>query len=360
MKVNKRKIVDALRLASLPLVPLYAGVTALRNFLFNKNIFPSIAVKASVISVGNITVGGSGKTPLVVYLAKLLKAHGKNVAVLSRGYGRNSKGYLFVSDGKEMKTSVEECGDEIYQTVLECSVPAAVSESRVKGARRLLREDRIDTLLLDDAFQHRWIARDLDILIFDQRFLHDASPLRRTFLPTGMLREDFCSIARAQVVVMNRKFSSKKEIPERFKKYFADKKVFTAEYLAEGFVDVKKKTRYQPAEFEGQKSLVISGIANPHSFFKALEQLNVDTANRMIFRDHKFYTVEDIQNIRKQFYATNVHSVITTQKDAVKLMQYAKELDDIDIYYLHIELHFDDAHSFEKEVIQKLSEPKKK
>lgn len=369
MKINKRKIVDGLRLTALPLVPVYALITAIRNFLFDAKIFRSTKVNATVISVGNLTVGGSGKTPLVVYLTKLLKQNGKKVAVLSRGYGRKTKGFVFVSDGNEIRTSVEDCGDEIYQTILECAVPAAVSESRVKGAKQLLAKSEIDTIVLDDAFQHRWIFRDLDILIFEQRFLLEASPLRRTFLPTGLLREDFCSTKRADIIVLNRKFSEQKEIPERLQKYFETKpangkrqdgKVFTASYSAKGFFDIKKKTFYESKEFEGQKSLVISGIANPHSFFKALEQLHVDTGNRMVFRDHKFYTPEDIQNIRKQFYATNVHSVITTQKDAVKLMQYKKELDDIDIFYLKIELQFDNDKDFINEIFKKLSEPKTK
>jgi tetraacyldisaccharide 4'-kinase len=360
VKINKRKIVDGLRLAALPLVPGYVLITAIRNFLFDAKIFPSTKVGATVISVGNLTVGGSGKTPLVVYLTKLLKQNGKKVAVLSRGYGRKTEGFLFVSDGEEIKTSVEECGDEIYQTVLECSVPAAVSESRVKGAQKLLLKSKIDTIVLDDAFQHRWIFRDLDILIFEQRFLLEASPLRRTFLPTGFLREDFSSTKRADIIVLNRKFSEKKEIPERLQKYFKTKQVFTARYSAKGFFDIKKKTFYEPEEFKGQKSLVVGGIANPHSFFKALEQMHVDTGNRMVFRDHKFYTPEDIQNIRKQFYATNVHSVITTQKDAVKLMQFKKELDDIDIFYLKIELQFDNEKDFVNEFFKKLSEPKTK
>jgi len=360
MKLNKRKIVDGLRLATLPLVPVYALITAIRNVLFDAKIFSSTKVNATVISVGNLTVGGSGKTPLVVYLTKLLKQRGKKVAVLSRGYGRQSKGFLFVSDGLELKANVEDCGDEIYQTVLECSVPAAVCENRVNGAKQLLVKAEVDTIVLDDAFQHRWIFRDLDILIFEQRFLLEASPLRRTFLPTGLLREDFSSTRRADIIVLNRKFSEKKEIPEQLKKYFETKRVFTARYSAKGFFDIKKKTFYESKEFEGQKSLVISGIANPHSFFKVLEQLNVDTENRMIFRDHKFYTLEDIQNIRKQFYVMNVHSVITTQKDAVKLMQFKKELDDIDIYYLKIELQFDDEKDFTNEIFKKLSEPKTK
>ncbi|MDP2362280.1 MAG: tetraacyldisaccharide 4'-kinase, partial [Ignavibacteria bacterium] len=231
-----------LKILLAPLVPLYAVIIYLRNLFFDKSVFKSGKVNAKVISVGNITVGGSGKTPLVIYITNLLKNSGYRIGVLSRGYGRKSRGYKLVSKGDEILTSVKECGDEIYQTVLECSVPAAVSESRVKGAKQLLAKSDIDTIVLDDAFQHRWIVRDLDILIFEQRFLLEASPLRRTFLPTGLLREDFSSTRRADIIVLNRKFSEQKEIPARLQKYFETKQVFTARYSAKGFFDIKKKT----------------------------------------------------------------------------------------------------------------------
>ncbi|MEJ2615090.1 MAG: tetraacyldisaccharide 4'-kinase, partial [Ignavibacteriaceae bacterium] len=122
-----------LRIILLPFVPVYAAVIKVRNKFFDKNIFKSKKVDARVISVGNITIGGSGKTPLVIYLANLLKNHGKSVGVLSRGYGRKSKGYLLVSDGKKIFTSVDLSGDVIFHTPIECSVPAAVSESRFEG-----------------------------------------------------------------------------------------------------------------------------------------------------------------------------------------------------------------------------------
>ena len=113
-------------------------------------------------------------------------------------------------------------------------------------------------------------------------------------------------------------------------------------------MDIKKRTNYKIEEFEGQKSLVVSGVANPYSFVNALEQTNVDTQNRIIFRDHKYYTIKEIQRIRKEFYETNSHSVVTTEKDAVKLSKYSKELDDIDIFFLKIELELDEPERFKE------------
>jgi tetraacyldisaccharide 4'-kinase len=342
-----------LKIILYPLVPVYLLAVKLRNLFFDKNIFKSREVKAKVISVGNITVGGSGKTPLVIYLTGLLDSSNRNVGVLSRGYGRKSSGYKLVSDGKAILTTVRESGDEIYHTVLECKVPAAVSEDRVIGAERLIEETGIDTIVLDDAFQHRWIKRDLDLVVVAQRFLTSNNFFINNLLPTGNLREPYSGLQRADAIVINRKFSEQKEIPADRKKYFDGKKIFTARYSAIGFVDIIKKEEYGLEEFDGQKGLVVSGIANPVSFLNVLLQTNVDTSNKMIFKDHKDYTVNEVQKIRKEFYATNSHSVVTTEKDAVKLMNFAKELDDIDIFYLKIKLEIDNEELFREFLLEK-------
>lgn len=338
-----------------PLVPVYYLIINIRNSFFDKNIFKTTKVDAKVISVGNITTGGSGKTPLVIFLAKLLKTGKKNVGVLSRGYGRKTKGYLLVSDGKNIFSKVDECGDEIYHTVLECVVPAAVSEDRAKGAAKLIEETDVDVLVLDDAYQHRWINRDLNLLIFEQNFLTDSSFYLQKLLPFGSMRESYESVDRADAIIINKKFSEKKEIPAGIQKYFENKKIFYAYYEAINFVDIKRKTEYKLSDFEGQVSLVVSGIANPYSFINILEQNKVDTKNRLIFKDHKNYSHKEVQKIRKEFYATNSHSVVTTEKDAVKLTEYSKELDDIDIFYLKIEMRFEDAESFGNFVLSKIN-----
>jgi len=329
-----------------PLTPLYAFIIGLRNYLFDKNIFKSKSVNAKVFSVGNISVGGSGKTPVTIYLTTLLKQAGLKVGVLSRGYGRKSRGYLLVSDGKKFMTTVEQSGDEIYHTVLDCSVPAAVSENRVKGAESLIKDTGVDAIVLDDAFQHRWIKRDVDVLVVDQRFLTEKSFFTNNLLPTGALREPLGSVKRADAVIINRKFMEKKIIPDEFKQYFQRKRIFTGYYKAISFFDLKHNTELNLEEFQGQKSLVVSGIATPFSFLNILRQAKVDTHNKLIFKDHKRYNYNDIQRIRQLFYSTNSHSVVTTEKDAVKLIKFSREMDDIDIYYLKIKFALDDESGF--------------
>ncbi len=337
-----------------PLVPLYSVIISLRNLFFDKSVFKSVKVNAKVISVGNITVGGSGKTPLVIYVTNLLKNSGYKVGVLSRGYGRKSRGYKLVSKGDEILTSVEECGDEIYHTSLECKVAAAVSENRVKGAKRLIEESKINFIVLDDAFQHRWISRDADLVIIDQSFVNTKDFFTHNLLPAGDLRERFESLKRSDAIILNRKFLEKEEINQEMKKYFEGKKIYTAYYKAISFVDVMRKIEYNLDDFKGQDSLVVSGIANPKSFLNILNKVHVNTKNKMIFRDHKKYTLKEVQQIRKQFYITNSHSVLTTEKDAVKLSRFKREFDDTDIFYLKINLCMDDEESFKQYLINKL------
>jgi len=338
--------VIVLKIILYPLIPVYAFVISLRNFLFDKNVFKSRSVNAKVYSVGNISVGGSGKTPVTIYLTTLLKQSGSKVGVLSRGYGRKSKGYVLVSDGSNILTSVEKSGDEIFHTVLDCEVPAAVAENRVKGAEKLISDAGVNVLVLDDAFQHRWINRDVDLLVIDQRFLTEKSFFINNLLPTGVLREPLKSIRRADAVIINRKFMEKKIIPQEYNNYLEGRNIFTGYYKAISFFDLKHETEYSLEDFQGQKSLVVSGIATPFSFLNALRQTKVDTQNKLIFRDHKQYTYDDIQRIRQLFYSTNSHSVVTTEKDAVKLTRFSRELDDIDVYYLKIKFNLDDEDGF--------------
>lgn len=344
-----------LKILLTPLTPVYALIISLRNLFFDKSVFNSKKVNAKVVSVGNLTIGGSGKTPFVIYLTNLLKISGLKPSVLSRGYGRNTKGYLLVSKSGEPITDVQSCGDEIYHTVIECKIPAAVCENRIEGAERLLKDAETDIIVLDDGFQHRWIDRNLDIVLFDQKFLLDKSVFNQSLLPLGIMREGFNSLRRADAIIINRKFSKEtnNSLIEELNRY--QKPVFTAHYKAISFVDMTRKTEYSLEEFNGQESLVISGIANPTSFLSILNDVGVNTQNKIIFRDHKNYTQKEVQRIRKEFYQTNSHSVVTTEKDAVKLLQFSKEFDDIDIFYLKIALAMDDEESFKRYLSEKLN-----
>lgn len=337
-----------------PFTLIFWIIVKIRNSLFDNGIFKITKVEAKVLSIGNLTVGGSGKTPTVLNVSSFLKSQGLKVGVLSRGYGRDSKGYILVSEGKKIKVPVNICGDEIYMAADELNIPAAVSERRVEGAQKFLKDINLDCIVLDDAFQHRWIYRDLDIVLIDQRFLLKESNCEKALLPLGLLREPFSSLNRADIIIINRKFSDRIELPDWIKKYLDNEKLFFASYEAIGLFDLKTHKFFDIGEFQGQKSLVVCGIAKPYSFFNVLEKNKVDFTNKLIFTDHQTYTEKEVQLIRKKFYDTNAFSVVTTHKDAVKLTNYSKELDDIDIYYLKIELKIENKEKFESILINKM------
>ena len=287
-----------------------------------------------------------GKTPLVINIVNYLKNKSKKVGVLSRGYGRKTKGYKLVSDGKQLLLPAKDAGDEIFLVADECKIPAAVSEKRVLGAKKFLQDVDLEIIVLDDAFQHRWIGRDFNILIIDQRFLSNVNSFDQTLLPLGSMREPFDSIKRADAVIINKKFSPKITIPMKVRKYLIDKDIFFSHYKVSGIFDVKTNKEYSTKDFEGQNSLVVCGIAKPISFLTALTVNSIKINNQLIFLDHKNYSNNEVQEIRKKFYDTNSFSVLTTHKDAVKLMEFRRELDDIDIYYLKIDVEFEEPESF--------------
>lgn len=344
-------MLEFVRIIFSPLVFVYAFIVKARNFLFDHGYFKIKRTDAKVISVGNITVGGSGKTPTVLMLAKILKERGKKVGVLSRGYGRDSYGYKFISDGITIFTTPKDGGDEIWLVANELKIAAAVCERRVTGANKLIRDAGVDTIILDDAFQHRWIYRNLDVVLIDQRFLNKVGFIDQKLLPLGIMREPFESLKRADVVIINRKFSEKSPLPGKLKIHFEQKKVYHGFYRVKGIYDVKTHHEFPMNEFKGQKSLVVCGIARPHSFLKVLEENGINVENKILYQDHADYSKTEVQHIRKKFYDTNCYSVLTTQKDAVKLSHFSTELDDIDIYYLKIEMAIDEQTEFEELVI---------
>lgn len=343
--------IKALKNIIYPLSLLYGLGVAIRNYLFESGILPQKKVSASIISIGNITAGGSGKTPAAIYVAGLLSSFGIKAGILSRGYRRKSRGYLLVSRGREILADVSQSGDEMYLAAKELSIPAAVCENRVKGAERLIKDCPVEAIVLDDAFQHRYIARDLNILMFDQRFLTEKSPEDRRLLPSGLLREPFNAVKRSDLIIINRKFAKKKIIQKKTLKYFLNKPLYYGYYYENGIFDLKSGQRYELCDFCGQKSLVVSGIARPFSFLNVLEKSGISIDDKLLFTDHKNYSYKEIELIRRTFYEANSYSVLTTEKDAVKLSRYSKELDDIDIFFLKIGFRLEDDEGFKNTLL---------
>lgn len=328
-----------IRLILLPLTLIYALVIILRNKFYDWKIFSSILFTIPVISVGNITVGGTGKTPHIAYLAALLKDKYK-IAILSRGYGRSSRGFKLVSE----KYPASKVGDE--PLMLKQKYPEvimAVDESRVNGIYKLLESNPdIQLVLLDDAFQHRAVKPGLSIVLVDyyQPVFHD------WLLPVGRLRENIGALSRADIIIVSKtpdhftreqqkELEQKLHLLQHQKLYFSYLNYGELVSLDEGVASIPVS---QLKEYD---CILVTGIANTKPLLEFIKP-NSYSVKHLAFNDHHNYTGADIQNILKSYKELRGDKklIITTEKDAVRLAAFKKEFPDNVVYYIPIEVKF--------------------
>ncbi|MBN1117829.1 MAG: tetraacyldisaccharide 4'-kinase [Bacteroidales bacterium] len=313
-----------MRLLLLPFSAIYWLITAIRNFAFDKGFLKSVKFGFPVISVGNITVGGTGKTPHVEYLIKLLQDTSKP-GVLSRGYKRKTKGFVLA----HKKTNVNEIGDEPFQIFNKFSkISVAVCESRVEGVQKLVeKKPKTKVVLLDDAFQHRYIKPGLSVLLIDYY-----RPVFKDFLlPAGNLREGIRGIHRADVVVITKvpqELSSDEKNHWRAKLRLNSKQdlFFSGiEYKnpVRLFDNTKKDFSFEGIAEKKMKVLLVTGIANPDPLKDFLSYSKIKFEH-LAFADHHDFTQNDIQKIKAEFNAFGKRKklILTTEKDAMRLKSF--------------------------------------
>lgn len=311
---------------------LYRLLVGIRLSLYRKRVFRSRKLPCTVISVGNITLGGTGKTPTVIGVARLLQEKGKRVAVLSRGYGRkNENDVLVVSDGMIVKDDTIEYGDE--PVLLASRLPGVavvVGADRYRAGLTALERFNPDVLLLDDGFQHVRLERDLNILLLaaDEPFGNGR------VLPAGPLREPLHAIARADVVVLTRAepgqdLSTARSVIGRY----ADAQVVTANHVPTGAREIVSGCDKQLSSMRGMPILAFAGIARPDTFFSLLLGLGADVRKQLPFPDHYPYRESDIDDIRRTAAEYKAEMIITTEKDAVRL----RRLTPREVWFLRIE-----------------------
>jgi tetraacyldisaccharide 4'-kinase len=294
-----------------PLSPIYRGIIGVRNTLYDHHILHTSSLEGPVISVGNLSTGGSGKTPFVILLGELLKARGIRFDVLSRGYGRKTHGTLLVDPGGLPR----DFGDEPLLIARRLNVPVVVGESRYEAGRLAEAKFGPQIHLLDDAFQHRRLARDFDIVLVTP---DDA---RDRLLPAGRLREPLRSLQRADAVVLTNGAA-----PEAFP--LAGKIVWR---LRRGIVlPLEQKIPGRP--------LVFCGIARPQNFLLQLRAAGVDPAAQAFFRDHHAYTEKDIRDLLQLRQRSEAGEFVTTEKDAVNLGGYLTALAPLTVIPVKMEL----------------------
>ncbi|GGH01072.1 tetraacyldisaccharide 4'-kinase [Polaribacter pacificus] len=318
-----------IRILVFPIALIYDVVTRIRNLFFDLGVFSSTSFQIPIIAVGNLSVGGTGKTPQIEYLIRLLSKK-YQLAVLSRGYGRSTKGYLKINQNNTSK----EVGDEPLQFYRKFKqITVAVDEQRVRGVQTLLaQENPPNLILLDDAFQHRKITAGFYLLLtkYDELFVDDF------LLPTGGLRESARGAKRAHAVVVskcpaNLSKASQDQVIQKIRKYFKGPVFFSGISYAEEVQNSKQESIGIEAlkDFE---VILVTGIAKPAPLVQFLKEQEI-RFQHLKFKDHHEFTTQDLQLIKETFLeVTSAKKIIlTTEKDFVRL---SDELDAL--YYIEI------------------------
>ncbi len=331
-----------------PFSILYGGVIWVRNKMFDKKILRSASFNFPVICVGNLAVGGTGKTPMAEYLIRLLEGNYK-IATLSRGYKRKTKGFAIA----EKNTTAIDIGDEPMQIHQKFpGVTVAVAEERVVGIPQLLyAKPETQVIILDDAFQHREVRPGLNILLTSYQNLFT----RDLLLPAGDLRDIKSSAKRAQMIIVTK---CKSQLSEKERENMI-REIKPSPYQKIYFTKIEYGNPYhlfskQQRSLEPESNvLLVCGIANPDPLKEVLTD-HVATYEMLLFRDHHIFNIDDLKEIKKQFEKIENKNklILTTEKDGVRLSKFEKELAQLPIYVFPMthQFLFDGEREFENDI----------
>jgi tetraacyldisaccharide 4'-kinase len=311
---------------------VYGWAVKLRRTFYKKAIFKSKRLPCSIISIGNITVGGTGKTPMTIYVAKVVKQLGYNVAVISRGYkGKAEKIGGIVSDGKVLLMTPESAGDEPYMMAKRLKdVPVIVGKNRLKAGRLAISKFDPDVIVLDDGFQHLKLQRDLDLVLLDYRKPFGSGHL----LPRGVMREPASALLNANAIILTRSDAvNENEMSSSLKKlrfYERNKPIYHT--FHHPFVysiingekkifekNIKEILRQNSECIKGRTVFAFSGLADNHDFQQTVKSLSCNLSGYMEFPDHHPYSEKDLKDISAAAKRSMSECLITTEKDYVRM-----------------------------------------
>lgn len=315
---------------------IYRVVLILREVLFRIGLFKRKKLACFVVSVGNITLGGTGKTPCVESLANLIHSYGKKVSVISRGYKRKSKGLKVVSNGREILLSQNDSGDEAYYLAKTLkNIPVVVSKDRYKAGLVAIKKFLSEVIILDDGFQRRYsLRRDLDIVLIDS-----TNPFGNYRLfPAGILREPMDKLNGADVFILTKvdDARNKEELKMELTRIKNNCLILESVYNPVCFVFQDKVASLDFVR--NKKVFLLSSIANPFYFERIIERLGAEIIQHLKYPDHYNYSLADFVKIENNFKNSKAEFLITTEKDAVRL--HTKELP---VYSLKIEFEILDG-----------------
>lgn len=311
-----------------PLGGLYGLAIKARRNLYRRGLLSVRRINVPVISVGNLTMGGTGKTPLVSWIARKLADANQRVCILTRGYGRaHPQKRVVVSDGAEILSEAEQAGDEAFLLAESLQRRAAVISDADRGSAAIWAIENLasDVFILDDGFQNLGLARNLDIVTIDA-----TNPWgNRRLLPAGILRESPEELARADCIVLTRVDESHRirELEREINELSKGRPVFRSRINIRGLRPVNAEGgSVSPEEINSSIAAAFCGIGNPHSFFTQLQSADYHLGFTQIFRDHHTYTQADIDRVTRAAIAAGAKVLLTTAKDEVKLRSHRFEL----------------------------------
>ncbi len=334
LNIFEKILVITLRILGIP----YSIAVQMRNVLYDKKLIPTYTSKSYVISVGNVTTGGVGKTPFTVEVAKYYLSLNKKVAIISRGYGASisNKEPLLVSDGSGALYSAFEAGDEPVWISNNCKGAYVVTcSSRIKADKFLRDKFNPDIIILDDGFQHRKIKRDLDIVLIDAKNKFGNYML----LPAGPLREKISNINRAhKVVVVNKNYNSENALKycDFLKKRFRQD-IFLCNIIPDYAYNIITNEQLD----KETKIMAFSAIGQPQGFYDFLKK-DYQLVAVLEFEDHHSYEMDDISKIIHYAQEENIDCIVTTEKDAVKIQEIIKDIElPVKFYALKLKAYID-------------------
>jgi tetraacyldisaccharide 4'-kinase len=298
---------------------LYELGVRTRAALYENRLFETRRLNTPVISVGNMTVGGAGKTPCVAFLARFLRDEGYEVAILSRGYKRESRGLVEVSNGREILCGPNESGDEPFLLANLCpGARVVVDRDRYAAGKWLESRAPVSVFILDDGYQHMRLARDLNLLLVDA-----SEPLDQArMIPFGRLREPVTAMRRAGAVIVTRsdQLFDRQAFENAMARFArAGTPVFYGRHKMTELIRLDGDGVASPCDFAGKRVAAMSGVARPDRFIADLESLGMEIALRRDFDDHHRYTREELSEIVANAREARAEAVITTEKDAANL-----------------------------------------
>ena len=328
---------------------VYGGAVRLREAFYKNSILKPKKLPCFVISIGNLTVGGTGKTPMTIYMAKLVKSLGYKVAIISRGYkGGAEKTGGIVSNGHTIFMEPEKAGDEPFMMAAKLeNIPVVVGQNRYKAGRLAIKEFNPDVIVLDDAFQHLNLKRDIDIVLLDCGRPFGNAHL----LPRGILREPISALKRGDAFVLTRSDSA----PDYVRQTFMDKienlapgrPVFRSFHVPNLYRPINDKKsmsgielqNFAPDLLHGRRVVAFSGLARNNDFRRTVESLKCDLIDFFEFPDHHKYTEMDLQTIIQSSINAQAEFILSTEKDYVRIP--GKTSWPVELVIIGIELSFE-------------------